>query len=160
MRLSLAAAQLSVGGKSTVKCFDALSSCQFFFFIITSVFDFSWVSYFLKVYLCFVMLPGFLPYVLLITAVWTWALVVGKHSHQRIQKEEVLKFSCKSKVQCVCVGVGLESYPGDSLLSGVVQCIDSCCWREYCSSSMSVFCIFIECKIFCYESHRCKQNQR
>lgn len=95
--------------------------------------------------------------VLLITAMWTWALVVGNVPTSGYRKKKFWSFLVKVNFS-VCGGVGLESFPGDSLLSGVVQCIDSCCWREYCSCLMSVFCIFIECKIFCYESHRCKQE--
>lgn len=111
MRLSLAAAQLPEGGKSTVKCSDALSSCQVFF-IITSVFDFSWVSYFLKVYLCFVMLPGFLPYVLLITAMWTWALVVGNAPTSGYRKKKFWSFLVKVKFSVCVWGGGAWKLPG------------------------------------------------
>lgn len=60
-----------------MECFNIHLFLSVFFTKLTSVFDCSEVSYFLNVYLCLVMLPGFLLYVLLITATCTWALVVG-----------------------------------------------------------------------------------
>lgn len=111
MRLSLAAAQLSVGVKSAVKCFDALSSCQFFFFH---------HHFCVWLQLSFIFPEG-LSLLCHATRFSTVCVVDnsnvdlgtcgGKRSHQRIQKEKVLKFSCKSKLQCVWGG-GAWKLPG------------------------------------------------